>query len=150
MMPTRAPALPPLRPAAQVNNLTLSVRPAGDGIIVAVSGEVDVCAEGQLQRVLLQIMLERSARIFLDVSGVSFMDCAGLRALLTTRRRAELRGGCMRLIATSAAVRRIIELTRAHEALAGEREARSVPSNSFYRTDQMRRADRSIEEEVGD
>jgi anti-anti-sigma factor len=111
--------------------LTLSVRPAGDGIIVAVSGEVDVCTEDLLQRVLLRIMRERSARIFLDVSGVSFMDCAGLRALLTTRRRAELRGGCMRLIATSAAVRRIIELTGAHEALAVEREDRSVRSNSL-------------------
>jgi hypothetical protein len=27
---------------------TLFVRPAGDGIIVAVSGEVDVCTEGSL------------------------------------------------------------------------------------------------------
>ena len=98
---------------------------------MAVSGEVDVCTEGPLQQVLLRIMRERSARIFLDVSGVSFMDCAGLRALLTTRRRIELRGGCMRLIATSAAVRRIIELTGAHEALAVEREARAVRSNSF-------------------
>jgi anti-anti-sigma factor len=112
-------------------DLTLSVRPCDDSIIVAVSGEVDVCTEGPLQQVLLRIMRERSARIFLDVSGVWFMDCAGLRALLTTRRRTELRGGCMRLIATSAAVRRIIELTGAHEALAVEREARSVRSNSF-------------------
>jgi anti-sigma B factor antagonist len=120
--------------------LTLSVRPWDDGIIVAVSGEVDVCTEGPLQQVLLRIMRERSARVFLDVSGVSFMDCAGLRALLTTRRRTELRGGCMRLIATSAAVRRIIELTGAHDALAVERETRSVLSNSFYRTDQMRHA----------
>ena len=63
------------------------------------------------------------ARLLLDVSGVSFMDCAGLRALLTTRRRAELRGGFMRLIAVSRAVRRIIELTGAHEALAVERIA---------------------------
>ena len=102
-------------------DLTLSVRHGDDGIIVAVSGEVDVCTEGPLQQVLLRIMRERSARIFLDVSGVSFMDCAGLRALLTTRRRIELRGGCMRLIATSAAVRRIIELTGAQEALAMER-----------------------------
>jgi anti-anti-sigma factor len=62
------------------------------------------------------------------MSGVSFMDCAGLRALLTTRRRTELRGGCTRLIATSTAVRLIIELTGAHEALAVEREARSVRS----------------------
>ena len=110
--------------------LILSVRPAGDSIIVAVSGEVDVCTEDPLQQVLLRIMRERSASIFLDVSGVSFMDCAGLRALLTTRRRARLRGGCMRLIATSAAVRRIIELTGAHEALAVERAARSVRSGA--------------------
>jgi hypothetical protein len=49
------------------------------------------------------------------VSGVSFMDCAGLRALLTTRRRAELHGGFLRLIAVPRAVRPVIELTRAHE-----------------------------------
>ena len=102
----------------------LSVRPWDDGIIVAVSGEVDACTEGPLQQVLLRIMRERSSKIFLDVSEVSFMDCGGLRALLATRRRTELCGGWMRLIATSAAVRRIIELTGAYEALAVEREAR--------------------------
>jgi anti-anti-sigma factor len=57
----------------------------------------------------------------LDVSGVSFMDCAGLRVLLLTRRRAEMRGRVPALLATSAAVRRIIELTGAQEALAMER-----------------------------
>lgn len=97
--------------------LTLCARPRDDGIIVTVSGEVDFCTEGLLQQALLRIMRERSARLLLDLSGVSFMDCAGLRALLTTRRRAELRGGSMRLIAASRAVRRIIELTGAHEAL---------------------------------
>jgi|SRR5580704_10369224 len=63
-------------------------------------------------------MREHGARLLLDMSGVWFMDCVGLRALLTTRRRAELRGGFMRLIAVSRTVRRIIELTGAHEALA--------------------------------
>jgi anti-sigma B factor antagonist len=87
----------------------------------AVSGDVDVCTEAPLQQALLRIIRERGARLMVDVSGVSFMDCAGLRALLATRRRAELLGGFMRLIATSAAVRRIIELTGAHEALATER-----------------------------
>jgi anti-sigma B factor antagonist len=101
--------------------VTLCVRPGDRGIIVAVSGEVDVCADAPLQQALLRIIRERGARLMLDVSGVSFMDCAGLRALLATRRRAELRGGFMRLVATSAAVRRIIELTGAHEALATER-----------------------------
>jgi anti-sigma B factor antagonist len=100
-----------------IMGVTLCVRPGDGGIIVAISGEVDVCTEAPLQQALLRIIRERSARLMLDVSGVSFMDCAGLRALPATRRR----GGFMRLIATSAAVRRIIELTGTHEALAAGR-----------------------------
>ena len=126
-------------------DLTLCVRPGDDGIIVTVSGEVDVGTEGLLRQALLRIMRERGARLLLDVSGVSFMDCAGLRMLLTTRRNAELRGGFMQLIAVSRAVRRIMELTGAHEALAAEREPRTVRVQSFfYRTDRMRRTDRTV------
>jgi anti-anti-sigma regulatory factor len=43
------------------------------------------------------------------MSGVSFMDRAGLWALLATQRRAEMRGGFLCLNTTSAAVRRVIE-----------------------------------------
>jgi anti-anti-sigma factor len=101
-------------------------------MIVGVSGEVDVCTEAPLQQALLRNIRERGARLTVDVSGVSFMDCAELRVLLATRRRAELRGGFMRLIATSAAVRRIMELTGTHEALAAEREPRTVRSNPSF------------------
>jgi anti-anti-sigma factor len=100
--------------------LAVWVRPGEGGIIVAVSGELDVGTEQPLQRVLLRIMSEHSARIFLDLSGVSFLDCAGLRALLTTRRRAELRGGFVRPIAVSAAVVRIADLTGVREILVAE------------------------------
>jgi anti-sigma B factor antagonist len=102
-------------------SVTLCIRPGDGGTIVAISGEVDVGTEAQLQQSLLRIMRECGAKLMLDVSGVSFMDCAGLRALLATRRRAEIRGGFLRLIATSAAVGRIIELTGTQEALALER-----------------------------
>jgi anti-sigma B factor antagonist len=101
--------------------VTLCIRPGDGGTIVAISGEVDVCTEASLQQALLRIIRERGARLMLDLSGVSFMDCAGLRALLATRRRAEMRGGFLRPIAASAAVRRITELTGAQKALAMER-----------------------------
>jgi anti-sigma B factor antagonist len=127
-----------------VMDLTLGVRPGDDGTVVVVSGEVDVCTEASLQQALLRIMREHGARLLLDVSGISFMDCAGLRALWTTRRRAELRGGFMPLIAVSRAVRRIIELTGAHEALAVERIATDRSAQFFYRTDRMRRTGRSV------
>jgi anti-anti-sigma factor len=77
-----------------IMGVTLYVRP---GTIVAVSGEVDVCTKAQLQQALLPIIRERSGRLMLDLSGVSFMDCAGLRVLLATRRRAASRcaaGAC--------------------------------------------------------
>jgi anti-sigma B factor antagonist len=101
--------------------VTLCIRAGDGGAIVAISGEVDVCSEDPLQLSLLQVIRGCGARLTLDVSGVSFMDCAGLRALLVTRRRAEMRGGFLRLTAASAAVRRIIELTGVQEALAMER-----------------------------
>ena len=65
--------------------VTLCVRLGDGGTIVAISGEVDVCTEAPLQQALLRIMRERGARLMVDVSGVSFIDCAGLRALLATR-----------------------------------------------------------------
>jgi anti-sigma B factor antagonist len=114
------------RVRVRIMGLTLCVRPGDDGIIVTVRGEVDVCTRGLLQEALLRIMREHGARLLLDVAGVSFMDCAGLRVLLATQRRAGLRGGFLRLIAVSRAVRRIIELTGAYEASAVEREPRTV------------------------
>jgi len=102
----------------------LKVAPGSE---VSLSRDHDPGYTGQVTRpqatallVLLRVMDERSARIFLDLSGVSFLDCAGLRALLTTRRRAELRGGFVHPIAVSAAVRRIADLTGMQEALGVE------------------------------
>jgi anti-sigma B factor antagonist len=109
------------RRQAAIMSAILCIRPGDGATLVAISGEVDVCTEAQLQQALLQLIREHPAGLMLDVSGLSFMDCAGLRALLVTRRRAEMRGVFLRLIATSAPVRRIIELTGAQEALAMER-----------------------------
>lgn len=97
-------------------DLTLCVRPGDCGTIVRVEGDIDVCTEGPLGEALLRIMRTCSPWLLLDLSAVSFMDCAGLRALVRTRRRAELRKGSMCLIAASAAVRKVIKLTKMRNA----------------------------------
>ncbi|HEX6528120.1 MAG TPA: STAS domain-containing protein [Streptosporangiaceae bacterium] len=94
-----------------VMGLTLSVHPDDRYTVVRVGGEIDLCLADPLQEGLLRIMRAHSTRLLLDLSAVSFMDCAGLQALGLTGRRAELRGGSMHLIAVSRAVRRIIDLT---------------------------------------
>ncbi len=102
--------------------VTLRVRPGDGGTIVAVSGEVDVCTEAPPQQALLRIIRERSARLMLDLSGVSFMDCAGLRSALAAPRPAR-EAAAMRCALAS-----LLALTgRAMEAMT---EAQTVVTNS--------------------
>jgi anti-anti-sigma factor len=90
--------------------LTLHICPADAGAVVWASGDVDTNVAETFQDVMLAVMRRHSPLLLLDLSGVSFIDCAGLRALLLTQRRAGMRGGSVSLIAESPAVRRIIDL----------------------------------------
>jgi len=92
-------------------DLTVRVRRADLGTFVQVGGDLDFEDEQSFQKILLHVMRAYSPRLLLDLAGVSFMDCAGLRALLMTRRRAEMRKGSVRLVAASATVRRVINAT---------------------------------------
>ena len=90
---------------------TLRVRPGGSWAVVRIEGEIDFCAADRLQESLLRITRAHGPRLLLDLSAVSFMDCAGLRALVLTLRHAELCGWSMHVIAASAMVRKIITLS---------------------------------------
>jgi anti-sigma B factor antagonist len=96
---------------------TLCVRAGGSVAVARIEGEIDVCVADRLQELLLRITQAYGPRLLLDLSAVSFMDCAGLRALVLTLRHAELCGWSIHLIAASAMVRRIITLTGAEDAL---------------------------------
>jgi len=95
--------------------LTLHLCPRDRGAVVWARGDVDTDAAGTFQDIMLQVMRRQGPSLLLDLSGVSFMDCAGLRALLLTQRRAGMRGGSVSLIAESPAVRRIIDLFGARD-----------------------------------
>jgi anti-anti-sigma factor len=47
----------------------------------------------------------------LDLHGVTFMDAKGLATLVDIQRRARGAGGCVRLVAPSPSVRRVLKLT---------------------------------------
>ncbi len=90
--------------------LTLHVCPWDSGAVAWASGDIDTTVAETFQDMMLSVMRQHSPSLLLDLSGVSFMDCAGLRALMLTQRRAEMRGGSVGLIAESRGVRRIIDL----------------------------------------
>jgi anti-anti-sigma factor len=83
---------------------------SGDGIMITVRGEVDLSnTEGLLQR-LIVLAHPATGHIALDLSQVTFMDCAGLRMLIMIDQHARARGGTVRVAAASAAVARLFEL----------------------------------------
>ena len=66
--------------------------------------------------------------MYLDLSAVSFMDCAGVQALLVGRRTARLLGGDLILCRTSRQVDRLLSLMDLHRAFADESVASAVIS----------------------
>ena len=110
------------RPDLQVD--VLSTAP----LVVKVSGEIDIASGPKLREQLLGVMRRSGARLALDLSGVTFMDCAGINVLLAARGRARLEGGSVRVLRASRRARKVLMLTGLHQefALAGPETAEAA------------------------
>jgi len=95
-------------------SLDTSIRP---GPVVTISGEIDIQSGPQLRDQLMSIIRRHGARLALDLTGVTFIDCAGINVLLAARRRAQLEGGSLRVLRASPRVQRVLALTRLHHVL---------------------------------
>jgi anti-sigma B factor antagonist len=95
-------------------SLNITVRP---GPVVTISGEIDIQSGQQLRDHLLCTIRRHGARLALDLTGVTFIDCAGINVLLAARRRAQLEGGWLCVIRASPRVQRVLALTRLHHVL---------------------------------
>ena len=92
--------------------ITLSTSTADDGTVtVTVVGEVDTFTAPVL-RSSLDTQLEQSpSELVIDLSGVQFLGSAGLAVLVETQKSARSRDVGLRLIATTRAVTRPLEVT---------------------------------------
>jgi anti-sigma B factor antagonist len=91
---------------------------AGVPPVIEVCGEIDVLSAPWLRDELLLAVRRHGPRLALDLSGVTFLDCAGINVLLATRRRARLEGGWLQVIRPSARAWRVISLLGLREVLA--------------------------------
>jgi anti-anti-sigma factor len=97
--------------------LSLFVRRRASYEVVEVTGDIDLNSARWLQEYLLRIVRTSPPRLLVDLSGVTFIDCFGLRMLLATCRTAQLRGSSVSFTAVSRPVRRLAELTGLPEAI---------------------------------
>jgi anti-sigma B factor antagonist len=94
-------------------------------LVVRVSGEIDIATAPRLRDELLGTIRRHGAQLALDLSGVTFMDCAGINVLLAARRLARLDGGWVRVLQASHRAWKVLTLTGLHRefALAGPETA---------------------------
>ena len=60
--------------------------------MLALSGELDVVSAPELELCLNEVMAESHDRVVLDLSGLAFVDSAGVSVLIKARKDAELSG----------------------------------------------------------
>jgi anti-anti-sigma factor len=75
--------------------------------IVTVSGDLDISNAGKLEQAVASITAERPEQLIFDLSGLRFMDSAGIAVLLDAARKVN----AVRLREPSHSVRRVVELT---------------------------------------
>jgi anti-sigma B factor antagonist len=123
-----APSLEP--PDAEL--VTINVSMAGPAMFVTAVGEIDSMS-APILRQHLDALLDGDVReLTVDLGQVSFLDSAGLCVLATVHRRAVRQDVRMRVLASSRAVIRPMQITglwellRAEQVTAGEQAAQGV------------------------
>ncbi len=81
-------------------------------------GELDLVSAARVAAHLAQVV-HRGSRVLVDLSGVGFMDCAGLAPLVQADRKALSGGGWVRVHRVPAGPLRVLRLTGTAWLLAG-------------------------------
>jgi anti-sigma B factor antagonist len=84
--------------------------------LITLDGELDSSNVASLEATIASVTAERPAQLVFDVSGLRFMDSAGISALIG----AATKVGAVRLRRPSPAVKRVIELTGLSDILPTE------------------------------
>ncbi len=100
-----------------------SAATADGGATVFVAGELDLATAGELER-LVGERVEDASSLTLDLGGLTFVDCSGLRAVMNVCAAARGRGVPVRVTALSAPLRRLLELLPADDRLTEACRAR--------------------------
>jgi anti-sigma B factor antagonist len=84
---------------------------AGDAVVVALSGELDLVSADVLEHEVAGLHAAGHDRVVVDLHRIEFIDSTGLRTLIGLHRTAERTGRRLSLVRGPRPVHRIFELT---------------------------------------
>src|SRR4051794_19094231 len=96
-------------PAFRSRGLAITTTVVGLRRVLDIAGEVDVATAPSLTAALQTAVASCEREIWVDLTGVTFVDLRALHALLAVRDRLERDGRRLALIAPSGPVRRFLE-----------------------------------------
>lgn len=94
-----------------MDDFGIDVSEQGGCTVVAVRGEVDLATAPTLKNRLLELVADGTTEIVVDLSNTDFLDSTGLGAVVAAYKRVRAHEGHLRLVATSARVKRVFEIT---------------------------------------
>jgi anti-sigma B factor antagonist len=77
---------------------------------VVLDGEIDIATCPAIRRSLMAAIRGRNVHLAVDMSGVAFIDAAGIGVLVDAANRARRAGGGLSLLAPSWPVQRLLDL----------------------------------------
>jgi anti-sigma B factor antagonist len=84
--------------SGEVIPLDITTQSDGDGLVrLLVAGEIDTDTAGQLVQAVEQAFVDDPRGVTVDMTGVTFLDSSGIRAVLTARRLAGEHGAALRV-----------------------------------------------------
>ena len=78
--------------------------------MITVAGEIDLTNAESLRDALLSALNTGARGLVVDMTATSFLDSAGVNALVRASRRAAAAEAALRLVVTAPAVRRVLDL----------------------------------------
>ena len=90
--------------------LTIEVRHEQDYVVVTAAGEIDISTVTELRECLFELA-SGGRPLIADLDQVSFIDSAGLAALVGTAKRAACRGGSLVAVCGRPKVRQLFRIT---------------------------------------
>lgn len=119
---TAAPALPysnrlrrsdrRITPGASMRFVAATEQLDSGGHLVSATGEVDLATAPAFERTLLAVAEDRMGEMIVDLTGCSFLDSKGLRALVATKARLERSKRRLTLVLSNPSVLRIFQITQ--------------------------------------
>jgi anti-sigma B factor antagonist len=92
-------------------DLTLENSAAGERMVVAVGGEIDVYTAPKLRERLVELINSGHYHLVINLEGVDFLDSTGLGVLVGALKRVRSHQGSLRLVCTQERLLKIFRIT---------------------------------------